>query len=186
MLLELGQQFLLGSPPRTRGLLGKVGSSMTKGRITPAHAGTTTIVDIWLGLYKDHPRSRGDYRFQRSQSERLLGSPPLTRGLRRRGRREDGDIGITPAHAGTTLAEITCSSTKRDHPRSRGDYCRHLDLSCQTPGSPPLTRGLHLLGSLPKPDLRITPAHAGTTHTPEGVKDVNEDHPRSRGDYGTL
>ena len=49
-------------------------------------------------------------------------------------------------------------------------------------GSPPLTRGQLRGIDMRYDDVRITPAHAGTTEYQPYREDRGEDHPRSRGD----
>ena len=50
-----------GSPPLTRGLLNQISQVRQLWRITPAHAGTTSMSMLPLYHLQDHPRSRGDY-----------------------------------------------------------------------------------------------------------------------------
>ena len=50
-----------------------------------------------------------------------------------------------------------------DHPRLRGDYVAVWNSIVTKPGSPPLTRGLHIGQKLHPCPVRITPAYAGTT-----------------------
>ena len=53
-------------------------------------------------------------------------------------------------------------------------------------GSPPLTRGPRRFLILEWLDLRITPAHAGTTGYIETASMCLQDHPRSRGDHAAV
>ena len=71
----------LGSSPLTRGLLLALIVSPDSTGIIPAHAGTTVVLYPFPACYRDHPRSRGDYRCTRSREEKVPGSSPLTRGL---------------------------------------------------------------------------------------------------------
>ena len=95
-----------------------------------------------------------------------MGSPPLTRGLRKGRTDRQSRRGITPAHAGTTAAPSVFLRMIQDHPRSRGDYSGWTQGYTSTPGSPPLTRGLLKLSALIGAIGGITPAHAGTTVLP--------------------
>ena len=91
-----------------------------------------------------------------------IGSPPHTRG-------QDGHAVISVLDA-------------MDHPRTRGDkFYRRLGFLC-TVGSPPHTRGQVLDFSPFRIDLRITPAHAGTSDRTCARRQRVEDHPRTRGD----
>ena len=70
---------------------------------------------------------------------------------------------ITPAHAGTTKADITALGVGGDHPRSRGDNAFAAFTAVISMGSPPLTRGQLFFRAPTARRRRITPAHAGTT-----------------------
>ena len=171
-----------GSPPLTRGQHQFLKDTLGSTRITPAHAGTTKHdkrkgTDLW-----DHPRSRGDNMLAYRCFLHRSGSPPLTRGQREDAIRMSVDIGITPAHAGTTPATIRHHRPRWDHPRSRGDNGREFFFHLVVQGSPPLTRGQRMPSSLSAWSSRITPAHAGTTSPTAPVSAGGWDHPRSRGD----
>ena len=70
-----------------------------------------------------------------------------------------------------------------DHPRSRGDHEMYPAELITMAGSPPLTRGPLDGGLYPGLYIRITPAHAGTTHVHGQARLDGQDHPRSRGDH---
>ena len=89
---------------------------------------------------------------------------------------------ITPAHAGTTKADITALGVGGDHPRSRGDNAFAAFTAVISMGSPPLTRGQRYPAFSVWLDSRITPAHAGTTFSKATGCNIKQDHPRSRGD----
>ena len=110
-----------GSPPHTRGQAPMTNRGDDAFRITPAHAGTRKWKSFGLGSAQDHPRTRGDKQMDKIKLKPCPGSPPHTRGQAgstqgwRSGcgspphtRGQDlpddgqcGEIGITPAHAGT-------------------------------------------------------------------------------------
>ena len=113
----------------------------------------------------------------------VLGSPPLTRGIRTFQNVFTVSIGITPAHAGNTRRHPNHGIDPRDHPRSRGEYhSLPKKLRCMM-GSPPLTRGIHDFSCEHLMDYGITPAHAGNTLYFFIIGCVPGDHPRSRGEY---
>ena len=89
---------------------------------------------------------------------------------------------ITPAHAGKTALQLLFRNGPADHPRACGENLS--ERLCQGPegGSPPRMRGkrLCLLSLLRNP--RITPAHAGKTHSTTGIQRFNTDHPRACGE----
>jgi len=91
------------------------------------------------------------------------GSSPLTRGARSQRLLQPGQIGIIPAHAGSTIFHHPPGRRRRDHPRSRGEHRCSVALGYDGQGSSPLTRGaqpsVHPLLVTP----RIIPAHAGST-----------------------
>ena len=72
-------------------------------------------------------------------------------------------FGITPAHAGSTNYRVLYLCKYWDHPCSCGE---HLILFLKIPtlsGSPLLMRGAHYEKSKKAEEVRITPAHAGST-----------------------
>ena len=93
----------LGSPPLTRGQLRYDDVILLEYRITPAHAGTTQKRHNFDAALQDHPRSRGDNFHYVQIPCKGIGSPPLTRGQRAQDKRVKAGLGITPAHAGTTM-----------------------------------------------------------------------------------
>ena len=115
-----------------------------------------------------------------------VGSPPPTRGTRVFYVVILDAFGITPAYAGNTLhtkSRIRCS---RDHPRLRGEHFAGLAKRIRPVGSPPPTRGTHLLYQIATNCRRITPAYAGNTHSGSGEESACRDHPRLRGEHGTT
>ena len=92
-----------------------------------------------------------------------IGSSPLARGLRRRGRGWSVLIG--------------------DHPRSRGVYYIIYHHNHLSSGSSPLARGLLRHLSHSHRQFRIIPARAGFTPASRPHGGRTADHPRSRGVY---
>ena len=94
-----------------------------------------------------------------------------------------------PAHAGNTLDKNATVTIAQDHPRLRGEY-NHIKIDGQEYlGSPPLARGIHFLRKQSEPEIPITPACAGNTHSCFHGKAILWDHPRLRGEYtvcGTI
>ena len=72
--------------------------------------------------------------------------------------------GITPAHAGNTMANLSPKADRRDHPRACGEYLKARRAWIWHRGSPPRMRGIRAANVLHAPLGRITPAHAGNTH----------------------
>ena len=96
------RKYMQGSPPLARVLRGGKFLLLAHNRITPAHAGTTSLSLYPIIECKDHPRSRGYYICFLFITFPLSGSPPLTRVLLKRTATLNKEYGITPAHAGTT------------------------------------------------------------------------------------
>ena len=109
------------------------------------------------------------------------GSPPLTRERRISYHKFTAGNGITPAHAGKTLAVHPQCQVLQDHPRSRGkDITGALNDGTES-GSPPLTRERRSIISPCFILGGITPAHAGKTDNSTSKWVDIGDHPRSRG-----
>ncbi len=132
-------------------------------RITPAHAGSTCSHGVEGAGTADHPRSRGEHTPRQAGGAAGAGSPPLTRGARRRW--------------------PWCRGGHRDHPRSRGEHRVRSAPVHDPSGSPPLTRGARGRRHRDVRPEGITPAHAGSTLSTSGVESRATDHPRSRGEH---
>ncbi len=93
---------------------------------------------------------------------------------------------IIPARAGFTVRMTVACPWWADHPRSRGVYDVETRVMGAVSGSSPLARGLQVRDDEEPWWDRIIPARAGfTTHAVVRAS-VTEDHPRSRGVYGTT
>ena len=95
-------------------------------------------------------------------------------------------MGITPAYAGNTSTGRDRWKAARDHPRLRGEHKITDKCMVGGKGSPPLTRGTHLIKQAADRAGGITPAYAGNTTTSYFVFNPREDHPRLRGEHFTL
>ena len=133
----------MGSPPLARGVLEQA-------------------VIVWEPT-KDHPRLRGEYWLITLIAAFVKGSPPLARGVRYFCYSKCRFNRITPACAGSTFHHTILHADIKDHPRLRGEYLWFNNVADERLGSPPLARGvLKSIVSL-IPELRITPACAGST-----------------------
>ena len=110
-----------------------------------------------------HPRSRGEYVLSLLLFIHIVGSSPLTRGIRE----PAGSIvcyrRFIPAHAGNTSHRVLLLSIFPVHPRSRGEYCVFHSLASDARGSSPLTRGIRPVWLRERSASRFIPAHAGNT-----------------------
>ena len=122
------------NPIHTRARLGVAGSSpLTRGKqrvrlqseeeigLIPAHAGKTFYNAEALRVYRAHPRSRGENSMMRVRNGTDPGSSPLTRGKRAALDLLDCLQGLIPAHAGKTTSSSLSPSSRKAHPRSRGE-----------------------------------------------------------------
>ena len=131
----------LGSPPPTRGTLYYCSVIYILRRITPAYAGNTLIVEYITHAARDHPRLRGEHFNDSPLKFVREGSPPPTRGTHKNRYEVKTLKGITPAYAGNTVIGNTYIFVVGDHPRLRGEHCRHIVKIVSAVGSPPPTRG---------------------------------------------
>ena len=152
-----------GSPPRMRGILKQAHGIIEGFRITPAHAGNTLQKLLKSHQCQDHPRACGEYLAVVVILQRVIGSPPRMRGIRKDGQSYYFRSGITPAHAGNTRLPHGINRNSGDHPRACGEYIEYGGLYGLKSGSPPRMRGILARQYLKKGRLRITPAHAGNT-----------------------
>ena len=94
--------------------------------------------------------------------------------------------GITPAHAGKSLAGMQARKTLWDHPRTCGEkQCVGAGNSAAG-GSPPHMRGKGVFFSWLPPEIGITPAHAGKSRCGFCQIDRCRDHPRTCGEKNRI
>ena len=110
-----------------------------------------------------HPRSRGENIRPRLVVWENVGSSPLTRGKLSGLLLGGFAVGLIPAHAGKTRAEIADLQTRAAHPRSRGENLTVRRDPPSRPGSSPLTRGKLLYDDDRQGMDGLIPAHAGKT-----------------------
>ena len=132
-----------GSPPRMRGKPTMDLEKLTGDRITPAHAGKTTLITFSTRHRKDHPRACGENTSLFYWKCNGKGSPPRMRGKRLALKNGRGDVGITPAHAGKTGNGRLAAARGRDHPRACGENSFRSPAWTAPAGSPPRMRGKH-------------------------------------------
>ena len=92
-------------------------------------------------------------------------------------------VRIIPARAGFTRPDARSSTTRGDHPRSRGVYAGTSFKTMLQRGSSPLARGLRGRNPGGRGHRGIIPARAGFTMGLPGRCALIRDHPRSRGVY---
>ena len=155
----------LGSSPLARGLPDQVPRQEDMRRIIPARAGFTVRHSFPILHTRDHPRSRGVYPVEITDTLSGRGSSPLARGLPGKHLEPPSGRRIIPARAGFTVVADVRGETQWDHPRSRGVYHVRPASLLPIPGSSPLARGLREPRPRPLRLKRIIPARAGFTRT---------------------
>ena len=135
---------------------------------------------------RDHPRSRGVYDNEASESGVCDGSSPLARGLLGEKVTALQNERIIPARAGFTGLIALNRANFKDHPRSRGVYHVGRRPGIVEPGSSPLARGLRAAQHPLQDAVRIIPARAGFTVNWSVRASCPQDHPRSRGVYRAI
>ena len=181
---RIAQQLLPGgSSPLSRGIRFGHQLGAFRPRIIPALAGNTSRCSMEIPRRRDHPRSRGEYAVGGRLVDVGDGSSPLSRGIRRGGRRRPPGRGIIPALAGNTRTATEVFRRSLDRPRSRGEYQARIRAPAPLRGSPPLSRGILRDHDDKVVQIGIIPALAGNTFFLFGTTTVWRDHPRSRGEY---
>ena len=134
----------------------------------------------------DHPHSCGEYAPVVTRIDAAVGSSPPSRGIYAPCRGGFPRRGTIPALAGNTWGRRPRTRRAADHPRSRGEYGRHIIHSTNRTGSSPLSRGIHRSRGRRKRQEGIIPALAGNTAPCWWPSPPWTDHPRSRGEYLIL
>ena len=153
----------LGSPPHTRGTRLLKERSYNGFGITPAYTGNTKSITAQLAGAEDHPRIHGEHVVREFQEWANKGSPPHTRGTRKRQDACSFADRITPAYTGNTAILRRHRFHRQDHPRIHGEHPGTIDFPQAGEGSPPHTRGTpHRHIPFPS-SFGITPAYTGNT-----------------------
>ena len=178
-----GGEGALGSSPLSRGIQHPDRLGLPGNGIIPALAGNTVPAPSQQPPRPDHPRSRGEYGHETAAADMAAGSSPLSRGIPVRVAWSHVTSRIIPALAGNTFAHASISTSKTDHPRSRGEYTTRQGHPSPQMGSSPLSRGIRRQAREGRRLRRIIPALAGNTRLRRRGCWRRRDHPRSRGEY---
>ena len=130
-------------------------------RITPAHAGKSSLASITQREPTDHPRPCGEKLINCPILTPTQGSPPPMRGKGSRRISASHRRRITPAHAGKSSSALAILCSHRDHPRPCGEKPLQKAVGKTAAGSPPPMRGKDGHSIRVGRDRGITPAHAG-------------------------
>ena len=160
--IKAGEGIDPGSPPHARGRRAASLSHIERFRITPACAGKTRFALLRRGVWKDHPRMRGE-------------DGPFAADMHDVPR-------ITPACAGKTQTPCELPTLTSDHPRMRGEDEFQWHYIIRGQGSPPHARGRLRLCHGVDGSEGITPACAGKTAQCKLSDGGKWDHPRMRGE----
>ena len=155
-----------GSSPHTRGAQHILSPAHGVGRIIPAYAGSTAGYPLCRLPSWDHPRIRGEHKHFSRKLKARVGSSPHTRGALVEALLSVELSRIIPAYAGSTMGAA---------PWERDD-----------PGSSPHTRGALECRTEAIDNSRIIPAYAGSTTSSRRPAAGRGDHPRIRGEHGTV
>ena len=90
---------------------------------------------------------------------------------------------LIPAHAGSTEFAVFKFEVDGAHPRSRGEHGMKTVIQNILRGSSPLTRGALTPACQLLANVRLIPAHAGSTRRLAVVCRLTGAHPRSRGEH---
>ena len=146
-----------------RGKLAGHNCAIQRRRITPAHAGKTSLDILHNALSKDHPRACGENIHRGFVRQFDTGSPPRMRGKLKIPSPSQSIQRITPAHAGKTPSCDGRPPEYEDHPRACGENFIVLLAELAEMGSPPRMRGKPKSAIIFATRNGITPAHAGKT-----------------------
>ena len=130
-----------------------------------------------------HPRSRGEHPSSHANHSPAVGSSPLTRGAQVEPETSIDQLGLIPAHAGSTRSGRAVASPCPAHPRSRGEHVFRQSPLFSFRGSSPLTRGARHLLPHRREHGGLIPAHAGSTGLAIQRGLDHRAHPRSRGEH---
>ena len=130
--------------------------------ITPAHAGKSVQLCLHDVVDQDHPRPCGEKRHTTATHFLAAGSPPPMRGKGKTSFTYRPDVRITPAHAGKSVARVSCQGSRL--------------------GSPPPMRGKEQRSARRTIYAGITPAHAGKSMRVYLSSHHRKDHPRPCGE----
>ena len=125
---------------------------------------------------------RGEKSIHSFSTSTETGSPPLARGKEVVDHGAERTCGITPACAGKSRRTLQFYSSRRDHPRLRGEKRLTGNTVVEDTGSPPLARGKAACQGQRRNAGRITPACAGKSYRQLGHCPAAGDHPRLRGE----
>ncbi len=130
-----------GTSPRTRGKLQHLNADGSDVRNIPAHAGKTIGRAACPFDLQEHPRARGENKFEASESPCTKGTSPRTRGKLKIVVMIGDSTRNIPAHAGKTNELANFHKPFQEHPRARGENFQIPVGGGSDFGTSPRTRG---------------------------------------------
>ena len=152
-----------GSPLRMQEQLNSLCCCVYFIRITPAHAGTTKVTNLYSNRLKDHPCACRNNMMSTMCFNHEKGSPLRMQEQQAACTAIIDNKGITPAHAGTTEINIGIDFGGKDHPCACRNNFSNFFFFFLAIGSPLRMQEQHKKSFLSSSSEGITPAHAGTT-----------------------
>ena len=129
------------SPPRMRGTQLPWDQHHPCAPFTPAHAGNTPHLSIYMDKSPVHPRACGEHSLRQATRRGPSRSPPRMRGALRDVYSAQWHCPLTPAHAGNTSLYQLVPCTVPVHPRACGEHSRSILSFSWAHRSPPRMRG---------------------------------------------
>ena len=134
----------------------------------------------------DHPRVCGEQLGDNVQMVDTTGSSPRVRGAVRDALATVDDVGIIPAHAGSSHPSSRYRRCSRDHPRACGEQTLTAALVSSAMGSSPRVRGAVCRCVCGICRVGIIPARAGSSTDRCAATSWRRDHPRACGEQFSL
>ena len=131
----------IGSSPRMRGKLLRVGPGAVTSGLIPAHAGKTSGFRISVGPSRAHPRACGENGLTLGRQALGAGSSPRMRGKRGEFVDDLHSVRLIPAHAGKTDIYQHGDPNSGAHPRACGENIILGAKGTDFAGSSPRMRG---------------------------------------------
>ena len=152
----------MGSSPHMRGAHIYPLVRLFSTGITPAYAGSTTMLMMPPSRWWEHP--------------------PHTRGAHKMPSHDGSHKGITPAYAGSTTAQTRTQNVRWVHPRVCGEHFQFGRATSRWAGSPQRMQGALFRRYVSWVSRGITPAYAENT-LPLSLSPISlPDHPRVCGE----
>ena len=146
----------------------------------------TSVLPVFEVSTKTGIGQCGEQFLLHGKDQKFQGSPPRMRGTANVKKVGSTPDRITPADAGNSIAQRTCTAAHRDHPRGCGEQFGLRAEVFGLRGSPPRMRGTGPFPRSPRRQAGITPADAGNRHVACFEFCNRKDHPRGCGEQSFI